>query len=645
MSLGAGTRLGSYEIVASIGVGAMGEVYHAKDLKLGRDVAVKVLLQELARDPDRLRRFEQEARAASALNHPNIVHIYDIGQDADNHFIVMELVVGSNLRQLLLGTAIDNERLLALARQMAAGLANAHEVGIVHRDIKPENVMVTAAGFVKILDFGLAKLLTPFESHSEMVTMVRLGTRHGTLIGTVEYMSPEQAAGRAVDHRSDQFSLGLILYEMATGRMAFKRETAAQTLASIIENEPPAIPELNPKCPEALSRVIRRCLKKNAAGRYADTRELLRELESISATSALPPVPPVPQNPKPDIAPMSKGLTASIGNEINEAFEEAGREMSGAFREEPRFLLQRRDGKTSSLTETRLRRKLRRNQLSGDELIRRADDGKWIPIHDSAIFRQEVAVRGDAADWARRRKLRGFARHAVTFVTFGIAWFLVTGQIPEWMAFWGIGLAVHAVSALPAAFSGNRIARTIPASERALPGEPDVPAPEEMLSAAFRSEVERVKKLLNARGGDDTASLVAEIDHIVGRITELATKRRDLAEQTSESERHQLAASLEEAERKLIEATSADDRRLYQRQFDVLRQRQQAIDKALVVIERLVIRRDVAENQIKQLRLDLSRDDASSASVPELTSRLEDIRHEVDARELVDEAIAEELLS
>jgi serine/threonine protein kinase len=646
MSHAVGTRLGSYEIVVTIGVGAMGEVYRAKDLKLGRVVAVKVLPPELARDLDRLRRFEQEARAASALNHPNIVHIYDIGNDADNHFIVMELVEGTTLRQLLRGVPVDTKRLLGLARQIAAGLANAHEAGIVHRDIKPENIMVTPDGFVKILDFGLAKPVTPREPHSEMATWMRLGTRHGALIGTVEYMSPEQAAGKAVDHRSDQFSLGLILYEMATGKMAFRRETAAQTLASIIENEPPAIPTFNPKCPEGLSRVIRRCLDKAAGARYDTTAELARDLESVSEKHALPPIPPVPQNPKPDIAPLGRSFAAFVGSEIHDALDEVSREMNDAWREEAKFVLQRADGKSSTITEKGLRKKLRRHQLSGAELVRRADDDDWIPLSETPLFQQEVPVRGDPTDRSRKRTLGKFLRHAFTFVTFGAVWFLVAGEVPFWMAFWGIGLAIHAASALPAALPRNRRVLPSPASESpAVRHEPAAAPPEEVLSPAFRGEVERVRNLLNERGGDGAASLVAEVDHIVARITELATKRRDLVEQTSAQEREQLANSLEDAERKLIEATSPDDRRLYQRQFDVLRQRQRGIEKALVVVERLAIRRGVAENQLKQLRLELSRADAGSASVPELSSRLEDIRHEVDARELVDEAIANELLS
>ena len=626
----------------------MGEVYRAKDLKLGRQVALKVLLKEFASDPDRLRRFEQEARAASALNHPNIVHIYDIGQEDDTHYIVMELIVGSNLRQLLVDAPFDNERLFDLSRQIAAGLANAHRAGIVHRDIKPENIMVTTDGFVKILDFGLAKLLEiPFETHSEMATMARLGTRHGMLIGTVEYMSPEQASLKAVDHRSDQFSLGLILYEMATGSMAFSRETVAQTLASIIENEPRAIFELNSKCPEVLTRVVRRCLEKRPDERYQDTSELLRELKSVSPVPpvpAIPPIPPVPQSPEPDVPSLGRGLAALVGNELNDALGEVRRGIASALNEVT-FQIQTGDGKTKSVTEKRLRRRLRRNSYSGTELIRQVGEAEWIPLYESAVFRQEVPYRGDPVDWARKRKLQDFFCHAASFVGMGIVWFVWQGEVPFWLGFWGIGLAVHAINTVPAALPLWRRNRELAAKEAKVMPEVQNALPEGLLSQSFREEVDRVKALLKKRGGDDADSLVEEVDGIVDRVATLATKHRDLTEQTSTEERARLAKTLEEAERKLVEATTTDDRRLFQRQFDVLRQRRQAIDKALVVIERLAVRQDVAEHQIKQLRLDLSRADASSASVPELTSRLQDIRHEVDATEKVDEAIAEELLS
>ena len=646
MALEASTRLGSFEIVESIGSGSMGEVYRAKDLKLGRQVALKALLPEFASDDDRLRRFEQEARAASALNHPNIVHIYDIGEDKGTHYIVMELVEGTNLRQLLRRAPFANEKLLELAQQMAAGLAKAHDAGIVHRDVKPENMMVTLDGFLKILDFGLAKLLdVPFETHSEMATMVRQGTRHGMLIGTVEYMSPEQAAGKSVDHRSDQFSLGLILYEMATGTLAFRRATAAQTLASIIESDPKPIVELNDACPSDLVRIVKRCLRKPHTERYEDTRDLLRDLKAVSLHQReLPPIPPVPQIPEPDVPSFGGAIRGQVRRDVRNALSEAEREIRDTFGE-PEFYLRSRDGVTKSISERRLRRKLRRNRFSGDEMVRRGDEGEWVHIYESDLFRQEVPYSGDPAVWVSKRKIADFLRHACAFVTFGIAWYVFRGEVPVWMGFWGIGLAFHAMGTLPAALPLLRRKRELTAART--PALPEAPAasPDLLLSASFLEEVERVKELLTRRGGKETKPLVAEVDAIVSRMHDLALKHRDLSEQTSPEERDALRHTLEEAERNLVAADNANDRRLYQRQLEVVQQRGEAIDKALGVLGRLKVRQDVAEQQIKQLRLDLSRAEASSASVPELTSRLSDIRHEVDATERVDEAIARELLS
>lgn len=640
MALAAGTRLASYEILAFIGTGAMGAIYRARDLKLGRSVAVKVLLEELSQDRDRLRRFEQEARAASALNHPNIVHIYDIGQTDDTHFIVMELVEGSNLRRLLRDAPFGNERVAGIGRQLAAGLANAHRAGIVHRDVKPENIMVTDDGFVKILDFGLAKLLEfPLEGLSEVATLPRLGTRHGMLIGTVEYMSPEQAAGRPVDHRSDQFSLGLILYEMATGTMAFRRETAAQTLAAIIESEPATIAERNPQCPEGLIRIIRRCLEKSPDRRYQDARELVRELESVSLEERRPPIPPVPQNPEPDVPPLATSIVNLVGREINEALSEVSQELSEAHRDEQRYHVRDEDGRTRTLTAKKLRKRLRNNQYSGSELVRQGERGPWHSLRETEIFRQEVPVPLDP-DGTQQRSLRGFLQHAVAFLGVGVVWFFLKGEVPFWMAYWGIGLAVHGVKAAPAAFSRVGGSRKAPATPKTPPG-----VAEELLSQTFLDEVERVKELLAERGGRDVGALTQEVDRIVAHMIVLAKKRRDLDEQTSEEERARLAASIDECERKLAGTTTAGDRRLYQRQLDVLRRRRHAIDKSRVVIQRFAIRQNLAEHEVKQLRLDLLREDAAKTSAPELTSRLRDIRHEVDAQELVDEAIAQELTS
>ncbi len=288
MTLQPGTRLGFYEILEQIGAGGMGEVYRAKDTKLGREVAIKVLRGELASDPERLRRFEQEARAASALDHPNIITIYDISESDGIHYIVMQLVKGKTLRELLDKGPLPTERLLRFATQISEGLAKAHHEGIIHRDLKPENLMVTKDGYVKILDFGLAKLLQPSsprrslgeggpETDSERVT----ATKEGTVLGTVGYMSPEQAQGRSADQRSDQFSFGAIVYEMATGKRAFERDSAIQTLSAIIEDKPEPLARLNPKTPAPLRWIVERCLAKDPGRRYISTADLAKELEGL----------------------------------------------------------------------------------------------------------------------------------------------------------------------------------------------------------------------------------------------------------------------------------------------------------------------------------------------------------------------------
>jgi TolB-like protein/Flp pilus assembly protein TadD/predicted Ser/Thr protein kinase len=285
-----GRRVRSYEVLSRIGAGGMGEVYRAKDTKLGREVALKVLPEEFAHDPGRLKRFEQEARSASALNHPNIITVYDIDEHDSTPYIAMEYVEGQTLREILIGGPIPTKKLIPLATQMAEGLAKAHSAGIVHRDLKPENVMVTGDGFVKLLDFGLAKLThEALAGGSEETTMSRELTREGTIVGTLGYMSPEQASGRAVDHRSDQFSFGAVLYEMATGEIAFKRGTAAETLAAVIEGEPRPIARVNPKVPAQLRAVVERCLSKAPGDRYDSTGDLAKELERFREIRLGPP--------------------------------------------------------------------------------------------------------------------------------------------------------------------------------------------------------------------------------------------------------------------------------------------------------------------------------------------------------------------
>src|SRR5499427_8519655 len=280
----------------------MGEVYRARDAKLGREIAIKVLPASVADDEDRRQRFEQEARAASSLNHPHILTIYDIGEADGALYIAMELVDGRTLRELLASAEpLPTKRLLDLSVQIAEGLAKAHAAGIVHRDLKPENLMVSKDGYVKILDFGLAKLTeTPAQDASVLPTAVAAPTEPGTVMGTAGYMSPEQASGQPVDFRSDQFSLGSILYEMATGHKAFQRKTGAETLVAIIKEEPEPMSQAAPKAPAPARWIVERCLAKDPEERYASTKDLARDLKSIrdhltetAVSGALSPAEPV----------------------------------------------------------------------------------------------------------------------------------------------------------------------------------------------------------------------------------------------------------------------------------------------------------------------------------------------------------------
>jgi predicted ATPase/serine/threonine protein kinase len=275
----AGTKLGPYEIQSPLGAGGMGEVYRARDTRLNREVAIKILPAAFAADSDRLRRFKHEACSASALNHPNIVTIFELGQDGPNHYIAMELVEGKTLRHLLACGGLPMRKALEIAAQVADGLTKAHEAGIVHRDLKPENLMISEDEFVKILDFGLAKLVPangePSDADSTSLTMP------GLVMGTTGYMSPEQAGGRPLDFRSDQFSFGLVLYEMMTGKQAFHRKTAVDTLAAIQREPVPPVGAQNPDAPAPLCWAIERCLAKEPEKRYASTRDLALELAAI----------------------------------------------------------------------------------------------------------------------------------------------------------------------------------------------------------------------------------------------------------------------------------------------------------------------------------------------------------------------------
>jgi len=290
----------------------MGEVYRARDGRLGREVAIKVLPAALASDRDRLRRFEQEARSASALNHPNIVTIHDVGESDGVSWIAMELVEGGSLRQLLAAGPLPAKRTLAIGAQVAEGLAKAHGANIVHRDLKPENVMVTPDGLVKILDFGLAKPAPEAAEGSEVLTATQQ-TEAGVVLGTVGYMSPEQATGRKVDYRSDQFALGAILYEMATGRRAFQRPTSIETLSAILKEEPPPLTSVRPDSPEPLEWIVRRCLAKEPDERYQSTRDLARDLAGVRDRSAEVPAVPARTRRRTGLLAAAAVVIAGLG--------------------------------------------------------------------------------------------------------------------------------------------------------------------------------------------------------------------------------------------------------------------------------------------------------------------------------------------
>jgi eukaryotic-like serine/threonine-protein kinase len=291
MSLAPATHLAHYRIVAKLGAGGMGEVWRAVDTRLDREVAIKVLPAAFARDAERLRRFEQEARATSALNHPNILTVYDIGTAPDENggapFIVAELLAGVELRALLDGGALPVPRAVDYARQVAAGLSAAHEKGVVHRDLKPENLFVTTDDRVKILDFGLAKLRAPRAGGvaSDAPTQRQI-TGPGVIMGTVGYMSPEQVRGQEADHRSDIFSFGLVLYEMLSGRRAFNGASVADVMSAILKEEPPELGEANAKVGPQLEKIVRRCLEKKPERRFQSASDLGFALEALATPSS-----------------------------------------------------------------------------------------------------------------------------------------------------------------------------------------------------------------------------------------------------------------------------------------------------------------------------------------------------------------------
>jgi hypothetical protein len=628
-ALTSGARIGSYEVIDRLGAGGMGEVYRARDTRLGRTVAIKVL--HSGGDPELLRRLDREARAASALNHPNIVHIYDVGEAACQtgaHYVVMELVEGETLRQRLRPGPLPMPEVLDLAAQLADGLAKAHRAGIVHRDLKPENVMVTPDGVLKILDFGLAKLVATPLGDIDGETLSRHGTQAGMLMGTLEYMSPEQASGRTLDHRTDQFSLGVILHEMVTGRPAFRRDTPAQVLAAVIERDPEPLGRLRPNVPAALESLVSRCLQKDPGHRFAKTDELASELAALAGRSraasfaegarvaaSVPPaisVEVLPARPMPPAAPSTYHV--QTGNKVHR-YDEA---------------------KLADL--------IRRGKLTGAELARRDDEERWQPLFDSRVYRQEVPTLGDPRRAAGQRVLNAVGAHFSGFFITCVVMYATQGHLPFWLAIWGALLAMQTLGAVPAALTLLRVRREaggLPAAGQGLPAGAAAqlePAPAAGgLPSAVVQEAARVRALIAQRGGSDAGRLVAEVDGILQLTGELAARQADLEEQTSERERAALVTAVAEARARLMRADLAQDRRLFERQLEVLQGREEAIAKAVRVLERLRVRREVAEHQLKQLRLDLSRGAASGLDLPELSSRLQFIRDEVDAKEEVAE--------
>src|SRR4051812_27015878 len=288
MALAAGSKLGPYEIVSALGAGGMGEVYRAFDPRLGRDVAIKVLPSGFSSDAERLQRFSVEARAASALNHPNILIVFDIGSVNGSPYLVTELLEGATLKEVLLEQQkLSTRKAIDFAVQIANGLSAAHQKGIIHRDLKPDNLFICKGGRVKILDFGLAKLIeaAPKSGSGNTATLTHPGTSAGTVLGTVGYMSPEQVRGLPTDARSDIFSFGSILFEMLSGERAFTGDSAADISSAILKEEPPELRRFNATITPALELIVLHCLEKDAADRFQSAKDLSFALHSISTAS------------------------------------------------------------------------------------------------------------------------------------------------------------------------------------------------------------------------------------------------------------------------------------------------------------------------------------------------------------------------
>jgi eukaryotic-like serine/threonine-protein kinase len=358
MNLANGTRLGPYEIVAPIGAGGMGEVYKARDARLDRTVAIKILPPEMATDPERRRRFEQEARAVAALSHPNIVSVYDVGEQDQVVFLVEEMIEGEPLRALIDRGELTLRKTLTLAGQVADALSTAHQAGIVHRDLKPENVMVTPQGRAKILDFGLARHTGPLAGADERTRTIA-ATQDGVILGTLGYMSPEQVRGKTADARSDIFSFGAMLYEMLAGKRAFSRETAADTLSAILKEDPADLPE---RVPPGVRQVTLHCLEKDPANRFQSAQDLAFAIHTLNGSSASTPSMPVPAALPPDrrrwfiaaaaVIGIAAGLFAGARATATPAIDFTKHHHTLVVSEAPTFLVPRMapDGKSFTYT-------------------------------------------------------------------------------------------------------------------------------------------------------------------------------------------------------------------------------------------------------------------------------------------------------
>jgi eukaryotic-like serine/threonine-protein kinase len=347
-------RLGPYEIVASLGAGGMGEVYKARDTRLARFVAIKILPPEVSGNSDRQRRFEQEARAVAALNHPNIVAVYDVGVQDGVAYLVQELVEGESLRGPIERKELTTRQTVELARQVAGALAAAHQAGIVHRDLKPENIMVTTQGVAKVLDFGLARQLGPMAASASEDTRTVALTQEGSLVGTLAYMSPEQARGQAADARSDIFSFGAVLYEMLSGTRAFHRGTAADTLSAVLKEDPAELPEATPG---ARRQVTLHCLEKRPEQRFQSAQDLAFALSTASGASVSAIAPAATPAPR-----RSRRLAAGVGALVVLAALTTGLRLAG----------------TPSLDISRHSHQLIVSEIDGYPVPRWSPDGKSI---------------------------------------------------------------------------------------------------------------------------------------------------------------------------------------------------------------------------------------------------------------------------